>query len=579
MTSAYRPQRRSFGCRAFLVGKLALPILVALLGSNCGDVYRPIALPIPGQPPTPGSASHMVVVSTNGISPGNPFLGSGSIGRIDVSGDSMVSTALAGEAPAKGALSTNGRMYVPNSLDDTVFATPIATALQGSIIDLVPVCNGASCPAVHPVYAETTEAARVYVAGMGNGTISAIDSNANAVVQTWAVDPAQAGTPLPLPDTSSQPVALVELPNGTKIYSINKGTNSVSSINTLDGHINKVIPVGPSPVWGAANDDNLHVYVLDSAGSIWIIDTTTDTASPVVYGAPGALPNHLVFDKVFNRVFATDANAAQPKLAIFDVTGTSGNPDSTLTPHGFLGFPVISAAPGSPCSSNPIPTSVTVLGDGSRAYVASYQTGNNLICAQVTVVNVAADTVTKIIPLFVAGDTAAQSNCDQARFRVFAASSLGASNSLFKVYVSQCDAGTVAIVDTAALSIGPSPHPADSFVSWVAPPVSSFQSSQISINGAQTAATSATPATTTFSYSILSGPPPSFGTTVYIAGMSEARDNGAFVVTAVGAGTFTVANPACNSTSSTTPCSNVTGQSGTGSVFPPQNPVFLAPAP
>src|SRR4029079_7821083 len=38
MTSAYRPQRRSFGCRAFLVGKLALPILVALLGSNCGDV-------------------------------------------------------------------------------------------------------------------------------------------------------------------------------------------------------------------------------------------------------------------------------------------------------------------------------------------------------------------------------------------------------------------------------------------------------------------------------------------------------------------------------------------------------------
>jgi len=85
-----------------------------------------------------------------------------------------------------------------------------------------------------------------------------------------------------------------------------------------------------------------------------------------------------------------------------------------------------------------------------------------LICAQVTVVNTAADTVSKTIPLFVTGDNAAQSNCDLARFRVFAASSLGASSSLFKVYISQCDAGTVAIVDTTALSIGPSTHPADS---------------------------------------------------------------------------------------------------------------------
>jgi len=523
----------------------------------------------------------MVVISTNGSSPSNPFLGPGSIGRIDVSGDSMVSTALAGIGPAKGVLSNTGRLYVPNQLDDTVFATPIASAPQGSTIDLVTVCSGVACPAANPVYAETTEAGRIYVVGMGNGTVSAIDSNSNVVVQTWAVDPAHAGSPLPSPDTSSQPVALVELPNGTKIYSINKGANSVSSINTADGHINKVIPVRASPVWGAANTDNLHLYVLDSAGSIWVIDTTTETASPVAYGTPGALPNHLVYDKTFNRVFATDANSAQPKLAIFDVTGTSGNPDSTLTPHGALGFPVISAAPGSPCSSAPIPTSVTVLGDGSRAYVASYQTGNNLICAQVTVVNTAADTVSKTIPLFVTGDNAAQSNCDLARFRVFAASSLGASSSLFKVYISQCDAGTVAIVDTTALSIGPSTHPADSVAGWLAPPVSTFQSSQISVNSAtQTAATSTSSATTTFTYSILSGPAPSLGGTIYIAGLSESRDNGAFLITAVGPGSFTAANPACEAAASTSsPCIDVTGQNGPGSVFPPQNPVFLVPAP
>jgi len=515
----------------------------------------------------------MVVISTNGSSPSNPLLGPGSVGRIDVSGDSMVSTNTAGLAPAKAVLSSIGRLYVPNSGEDTVFASPITSAPQGTTIDLVPVCSGTSCPAVNPVYAETTESGRVYVAGMGNGTISAIDSNANVVVQTWAVDPAQAGSPLPLPDTSSQPVALVELPNGSKIYSINRGTNSVSSINTLDGHINKIIPIGPSPVWGAANADNLHVYVVDSAGAIWVIDATTDTASQVSYGSPGPLPNHLVYDKVFNRVYATDANSAQPKLAIFDVTGTSGNPNSTLTPNGSLGFPVISVAPGSPCSSNPVPTSVTVLGDGSRAYVASYQTGNNLICTQATVINPASGLATKTIPLFVAADNAVQTNCDLARFRSFAASSLGAANSLFKVYVSQCDAGTVAIIDTAAVSIGPSQHPADSIVGWLAPPISSFQSSQISINGAaQTAATTTTPATTTFTYSILSGPSVQVGVTVYVSGMADSGNNGAFLVTAANSqsSTFTVSNAGGV---------NASSQNGTGSVMPPQNPVFLMPSP
>jgi hypothetical protein len=173
----------------------------------------------------------------------------------------------------------------------------------------------------------------------------------------------------------------------------------------------------------------------------------------------------------------------------------------------------------------------------------------------------------------VAADNAVQTNCDLARFRSFAASSLGAANSLFKVYVSQCDAGTVAIIDTAAVSIGPSQHPADSIVGWLAPPISSFQSSQISINGAaQTAATTTTPATTTFTYSILSGPSVQVGVTVYVSGMADSGNNGAFLVTAANSqsSTFTVSNAGGV---------NASSQNGTGSVMPPQNPVFLMPSP
>jgi hypothetical protein len=56
--------------------------------------------------------------------------------------------------------------------------------------------------------------------------------------------------------------------------------------------------------------------------------------------------------------------------------------------------------------------------------------------------------LSKTISLNQVGDTSAQSGCGTVGFRVFAASSGGGANSNFKVYVSQCDAGTVAVVDT-----------------------------------------------------------------------------------------------------------------------------------
>jgi YVTN family beta-propeller protein len=501
----------------------------------------------------------VVVVSTNGTNPNNPALGAGSVSRIDVSGDSVVTSSPTGVAPAIAAVSSTGRAYVPNSGEDTVYATPASSAPQGTTIDLSPVCDptGTICPAINPVFATSTESSRMYVAGMGNGTVSVIDTNANQVIHTFAVDSNQ-----PQPDVNSKPIALAELPNGTKIYSANAATNSVSSINTGDGRINAVIPVGASPVWAVANTDNLHVYVLDSDDTIWVIDTTMEAVvSHVSAGAPGPNPNYLTYDKISNRVYATDANSVQPKLSIFDVSG------GTLTPHGTSGPALITAAPGSLCTSNPVPTSVTVLGDGSRAYVASYQTGNGMICAQVTVVDAASGTVTKTIPVSAAADNPSQTNCDRARFRVFAASSLGSTNSLFKVYVSQCDDGTVAVIDTAAVSVGSNQHAADSLAGWLPSPVSSFPGSQVSISSAQTAGSSTT-ASTSFTYSLVSGSSQlQPGMTVYITGMSNGANNGAFVIAAVDTtnSTFTVSNAGVSATN----------QTGTGSVIAPQNPVFL----
>ncbi len=584
MNSAFDMQRSSLYFRAFRKWRLGVPLFLALLCINCGETYRPIAQPIPGPSPTPAPTGHIMAVSANGALSSNAFLNPGSMSRIDVAGDSVVGLASAGIGPVHGALTNDAtRLYVVNSGEDTVSVSPISSSTQATMIDLIELCPLTSpCP-VDPRFITTTESNRMYVAGSGNGTISVIDTNSNVVINTYAVQGNGSNPPLqpvPLPDKSSKPVALAELPNGTKIYSVNSGIGSVSSIDTLDGSIVKMIcvapgltppcPASPAPYWAVASTDNSHVYVLDDSGTISVIDTLSDTIVSQVPSAvaPGSLPNQLFYDTTFNRIYVTDASAGAPGVALFDISGSAG----TLVPH-VPGRAAIIPATGSACSSNPIPSSITVLGDGSRAYVASYQTGNNQVCTQADVINTGTGRVTNTVPLSQALDNSPVTNCDKARFRAFATSSLGGANSLFKVYISQCDAGTVAVIDTFSVTDGPSPHPADWLEAWVPSAVSSFPPSQIAINGAtQTAGSSATSATTTFSYSILSGPAVQVGMTVYVTGMTHGGNNGAFLVASANpAGlTFTV-NNAFGTTA--------TGQGGNGSVLPPQNPVFLIASP
>src|SRR2546423_11667818 len=86
MTCSYASRRRR-GLTFF--SRLALPLMAMALGVSCGETYRPVALPVPGQSPPPAPVGPILVVSTNGTSPTNPVVGSGSVSRLDVSGDSV----------------------------------------------------------------------------------------------------------------------------------------------------------------------------------------------------------------------------------------------------------------------------------------------------------------------------------------------------------------------------------------------------------------------------------------------------------------------------------------------------------
>jgi hypothetical protein len=289
----------------------------------------------------------------------------------------------------------------------------------------------------------------------------------------------------------------------------------------------------------------------------------------------------MLYDPKLNRLYITNPIAGT--VSIFDA---STDPPSSLT--GALSIPEYgpqtSSDPLNPCQGATVtPTSIAALPDGTRAYVASYQLTGGQICSQVSVINTTNNTVTKTIGLvFTVSDTGPlttavpiaqdQTGCGSTRspstaippfiqntgFRVSVASSADSS----KVYVANCDAGSTAIVPT---STGAQTANVDSPFSDF-PPVTTT----VDITAASQSGT-----TTTYTYTLISGPPLRAGMSIAISGIVTAKpdvDNGTFSISGVGTGTFNVANP--NG-------ATATGQSGTGTVTVPprQNPVFVLTGP
>jgi hypothetical protein len=161
----YRQKRTLAGIAARMVWPTAI-LFAVLVESSCGDTFRPIAQPIPLPPPNPAAAHLVLSLSSNGS------LDPGAISRIDVSGDSVASVAVTGVAPVHAAFSNSGtKVYIANSLEDTISASSSSNPTQATTISLTQVCGLGGCLPSHPVFVNSTEASKMYVANSGNGTV------------------------------------------------------------------------------------------------------------------------------------------------------------------------------------------------------------------------------------------------------------------------------------------------------------------------------------------------------------------------------------------------------------------------
>jgi DNA-binding beta-propeller fold protein YncE len=505
---------------------LTATIFATMICLSCGQIYRPVVIPVSNTPPTPGNFHAVFSLNTNAYyglvpDPNNPgqvipslVYGPGSGMQVDVSGDtdlgvaSLVNGTLSGANPTHAvSLPNNSRVFVAAAGSvlangvDTIASFAPASGSSGSsgigttsVVSLPNFVPGSFCPYL-PDFVAASQNTTVYVANYGvENAPSACNPNSTPPTPTStdsiAVVNASTNTVsniVYLP-AGSHPVAMaqVQTPSGNKLYVANQGTNSVASFNTVDMSTNPVTGfTGTTPEWMVARSDGQLLYVLSQGdGQLWTFNTTSDTVIGNVSVGAGA--NYILYDPNLNRLYVTNPNNSS--VYVFSVAGNLPSLLNTIV----LG----SGSPGNypACANNPCPTSVAALPDGTRAYIASYQLGSGctdpnfttpisltsipvcFVSASVTVIDALTTTIKSTISAFPSATASVPevANCVPvngilgygpyfpglvpvlpapasgpvsrfaSRFRVSAAAAADSS----RVYVSVCDAGSVAIINT-----------------------------------------------------------------------------------------------------------------------------------
>lgn len=427
-------------------------VIALLICVACGQIYRPVVIPINNIPPSPGDFHAVFSLNTNAFygldqNPANPpvppliptlVYGPGSAMQVDVGGDTdlgiatLVDGSLSGANPTHGVSLPNfSRVFVasagsalalipcasptacPNGLDAISSFVPATQSASSSGIGAATVVSYPNllpnptpnspplfCPYL-PDFVAASQSTTVYVANYGvenappicnpNSPPGALTTSTDSITVVNALS--NVITNMVYLSAGSNPVAMaqVQTPNGNKLYVLNQGTSTIASFYTLDMTPTTTTGTvagfsGTTPVWVVARGDGQQVYVLSQGdGQLWTINAATDTVIGSVSVGAGA--NYVLYDPNLNRLYVTNPNNSTAYT--FSV---AGNAPSLLNACGIpaLGsgssacLPAAYTSGNFPSCVNPCPMSVAALPDGTEAYVASYQLGYQLVSAPPT---------------------------------------------------------------------------------------------------------------------------------------------------------------------------------------------------
>jgi len=424
---------------------LGFVLSVYLIGTGCGDTFRPIIIPNPPVFPNPAAAHTVVSINDNGT------IVSGSAMVIDVSGDTDVSVANVGLAPVHAVQQTaNVVLVVNHSVTGAVADSITKLNFNGTIISStstvsLPLNSAPSFVAVAP----SAATAYVTLPNLVPDPVNFPNDNAVGVINTSSNNLANTLT------VGNQPDAIAVTPDNNKLYVANLGDNTVSGFNTLDLSPRTINGSFNAPLWMIARSDNQRLYVLNGNGVVSTLDITSTAGPDKVIDAGINAPDaaYMLYDGNLNRLYIPGGS----QLTMLDAG------QSTPQPLGASPITIPTVPPSSrsaqndPCFAIGAQTltvaAVAALPDGSRAYVGAYYEGTvgsvNYICPQVTVIDAVSTTIKSYFA--VPGFAAYDDFCDPSlsprapRFRI----TMAAAGDSTRAYLASCDGGMVNIIDTS----------------------------------------------------------------------------------------------------------------------------------
>ena len=429
---------------------LAAVGLVGLL-SGCGNQYRPVVTPVNPVGPAPQPPSFFVAVSGPGAS------AAGIVTIMDASGDTVLDQATLGAGPFSFAIdgsgasgyNLNGNNNGNVTLNSYALTTPSGTTggLQTKNVNSSTLSTGAN-----PVNILATTSTIYLVEPYINFTTGQPDGPSSvATLSTTTLPPAlQQEIPV-APD----PVAFAGNSNATRIYAISQGASvpataplptptacntpagvtqkgEVAAIETATNVVSNRLPVGVCPVYGLMSTDNQRAFILNrGSNTVTVINAQQNQLDITPQGVDhsslpvGAGPVDADYYAPTSTLVTAnyDSNSVDVINVGLDVYGNDG-PQFGQTHQVQVGNG---------------PVAVSILQDGSKAYVANQTDGT------VSVVDLTSFKVTSTIPIYqnsVNGQTGGTAFAHPSSISSISGTPTG------KVYVGSKDSQSVTVIRT-----------------------------------------------------------------------------------------------------------------------------------
>jgi streptogramin lyase len=322
---------------------LVLAGLGMLLCIACGQVYRPVVLPISNTPPSPSTFHAVFGLSTN--IPSNL----GAALQVDVSGDSVIGEAYMGVNPTHAAILPNdSRVFVASAGSlypgDTDIITAFTPAVDATIATGLGTPTIFSFPNVGTV--QTTSITSISENGAGNVTVVLSSALSQAVVgrtieisgvNVTGVNPAGYDGTFTMTAVNGATIQYVD-----PVLGLPAATGGTAVIPLTCSYLPDYVATAQSTAvfvadYGVENSSNCNVTSTDSVA---VLSPSTNAITQIAYLTPASHPIAMVETPDQNNLYVLNQNNT-----IVNLSPTSLESNLTSAPLATIPLPAGSTAP------------------------------------------------------------------------------------------------------------------------------------------------------------------------------------------------------------------------------------------